>query len=333
MKLDAIIKQGQAILSKTKFKVKKNSPEILIVSGIVGVVVSTFMACKATTKLDDILEKGNERIEGAKAIKMEDDGTQVTQITTQQEVNKKLFKAYASTGLEVAKLYAPSAIGMTLSISAILCSHNIMQQRNVTLATAYAALDTSFKKYRERVAERLGEDGEKEIRYDISKEKFDETVTDENGKEKKKKVSKDLVNPDVKSPYAKFFDEGSRFWEKDAELNLMFLRQQERIFNDKLIIDKYVFLSDVYKALGIPETKVSRTVGWLYDPKNKNLSNYIDFGIYNTNREKSRDFVNGYERVILLDFNLDGPIMNKVDFDGLAEEHSRSYLRRWKQDE
>lgn len=330
MKFDAIMKQGQAILSKTKFKLKKNSPEILIISGVIGMVVSTVMACKATTKLDDILEKGNERIEGAKAIKMEDGGSQ---ITTQQEVNKKLFKAYACTGLDVVKLYAPSAIGMGLSISAILCSHNIMRQRNITLATAYAALDQTYKKYRERVVEQFGEDAEKDIRYGVTKEKFEETVTDENGKEKKKKVTKGLVDQDKVGPYAKFFDEGSRMWEKDADLNLMFLRQQERIFNDKLIVDKYVFLSDVYRALDIPETKVSRSVGWIYDPKNPNLANNIDFGIYNTNREKSRDFVNGYERVILLDFNVDGPIMNRVDFDKLAEEKKNSYFRRWKDDE
>ena len=41
---------------KALFKVKKHSPEILITAGVIGTVASAVMACKATTKLSDILE-------------------------------------------------------------------------------------------------------------------------------------------------------------------------------------------------------------------------------------------------------------------------------------
>ena len=42
---------------KASFQFKKHSPEILIVAGVIGTVTSAVMACKATTKLNDILEE------------------------------------------------------------------------------------------------------------------------------------------------------------------------------------------------------------------------------------------------------------------------------------
>ena len=64
--------------------------------------------------------------------------------------------------------------------------------------------------------------------------------------------------------------------------------------------------------LDIPETKAGQIVGWFYDADHPTGDNYVDFGIYNTNREKCRDFVNGYESVILLDFNVDGNILEYI---------------------
>ena len=73
-----------------------------------------------------------------------------------------------------------------------------------------------------------------------------------------------------------------------------------------------MFLNDVYDQLGIPRSRAGQVVGWIYDELNPNIDNYIDFGIYDLYKEGSRDFVNGYERTILLDFNVDGPILNNI---------------------
>ena len=51
MKKTEIVKSMNGFLSKTGFQLKKHSPEILIVAGVVGVVTSAVMACKATTKV------------------------------------------------------------------------------------------------------------------------------------------------------------------------------------------------------------------------------------------------------------------------------------------
>ena len=114
------------------------------------------------------------------------------------------------------------------------------------------------------------------------------------------------------SDYAKFFDVGNDNWQKDAEHNLWYLKQQQNWANDKLRSQGYLFLNDVYDLLGIPRTKAGQIVGWLYRPEDPSRDSYVDFGIYDYTKEVNRDFVNGYERTILLDFNVDGPIYDLI---------------------
>lgn len=45
------------------FKLQKHSPEILVVAGVIGAVASAVMACKATTKLGDILDESRDKID------------------------------------------------------------------------------------------------------------------------------------------------------------------------------------------------------------------------------------------------------------------------------
>ena len=63
--------------------------------------------------------------------------------------------------------------------------------------------------------------------------------------------------------------------------------------------------------LGFPPIKAGQVVGWLYDCKNPNFKgdDFVDFGIFNVDYEPNRDFVNGYERNIILDFNV-APIID-----------------------
>ena len=90
----------------------------------------------------------------------------------------------------------------------------------------------------------------------------------------------------------------------------MFLKQQQSYANDLLKSRGHLFLNEVYDLLGIQRTKAGNIVGWIYDEKNPVGDNFVDFGIYDINRPKNRDFVNGYERTIILDFNVDGDILS-----------------------
>lgn len=290
---------------------KKHSPEILLVGGIIGAVTSAVLACKATTKVSTILEKTKEDVD---AIHNCLSNEEYKDEYTVEDSKKDLAIVYAQTGLEFIKLYGPSVALGTLSIVSILASHNILRKRNLALAAAYATMTNDFKGYRSRVVERFGEKVDQELKYGIKAKKIEEVVVDEEtGKEKKVKKTVEVVSPEVYSPYARFFDEGSEHWEDNAEYNLLFLRSQQNYANDLLRARGHLFLNDVYSMLGIPKTQAGQLVGWIYDPERPNGDNYVDFGIYTTHREKARDFVNGIEKVILLDFNVDGDIWNLMN--------------------
>lgn len=292
---------------KVGFTFKKHSPEILVVTGIVGTVVSTVMACKATTKAGAIAEEMKSEM-----AQIHDVAEMGREDYTEQDLKRDTTIVYAHAALKYAKLYAPSVILGALSISSIFTGHNITRKRNIALAAAYTAIDKGFKEYRGRVVERFGEQLDKELRYNIKSQEVEEIVTDEKGKEKVVKNTVDMMNPNVKSDYSRFFDESCNAFTKNAEYNLTFLKQQEAFANQILQTKGYLFLNDVYYALGIPKTEAGQVVGWIYDEKCPNGDNFVDFGIYDEQSQAGRRFVNGYEPRVLLDFNVDGPILNKV---------------------
>lgn len=313
MKKLAIINTMTTGFHKTGLKLKKHSPEILVVAGVIGTVTSAVMACKATLKVNDILADTKDQLDKIHECASD---PHMSSKYTEEDAKKDTTIVYAQTGVKLVKLYGPSIALGVLSITSILASNNILRKRNVALAAAYTTIDKSFKEYRNRVIERFGKEVDHELKYNIKKQKVEETVTDpETGKEKKVKKTVDVAGPELASPYARFYDDGCTSWEKDAEANLFFLRAEQNLANDRLRARGYLFLNEVYERLGIPTTKAGQIVGWIYDPENPDHQgdDYVDFGIYDINREKSRDFVNGYERVILLDFNVDGPILDQIE--------------------
>lgn len=304
MKSNFILKANR-LINNAGLQLKKHSPEILMVAGIAGTIASTVMACKATLKVNEILEEKNENIKNINTVFESSEYDY-----TEEDKNKDLTIVYAQTGVKLLKLYAP-AIGLgILSIGAIVAGHNILKKRNIALAAAYAVVDKGFKDYRKNVVDRFGNDIDKELRYNIKAKEIEVEETDDKGKKTTKKEVLNVVGGNV-SDYSKFFDEMSTQYHKDAEYNLMFLRRQQDWANEKLKSKGHLFLNEVYDMLGIPRTKAGQIVGWIYDEKNPIGDNYVDFGIYNNN-EINRAFINGYEKAILLDFNVDGPIYDLI---------------------
>ena len=293
------------VYNGVKGKVEKHSPEILLGVGVVGVVATTVTACKATMKLNDILD---ECVETREKIKSVQENPNYQDRYSEEDAQKDLTINYVQTGVKIVKLYAPSVALGVFSVGCLLGSHNVMQKRNAALSAAYLTVDKSFKEYKQRVIDRVGEEVEKEIRYGIKAEEIETTVTDEEGNEFVVPETVKTMNPTLYSDYARFFDEASPYWQKDPEYNLMFLRAQQQYANDLLRAKGRLFLNDVYDMLGIEKTKAGQIVGWVYDRENPNGDNFVDFGIYDMSKERVRAFVNGYEANILLDFNVDGNI-------------------------
>jgi len=297
---------------KGVFNVKKHSPEILVVGGVVGVVTSAVMACKATTKLNAILEEAKASKETIIEYSKTEEGTAKY---TEEECAKAVGLVTVKTGLEVAKLYAPSVVLGGLSIACIFAGNNIIRQRYASLAAAYAAVDKGFSDYRGRVIDRFGKEIDKELKYNLKTKEVVEEVVNEDGSVSEVVTNKDVMSAETSSdlasfsPYSRFFDDGCKGWTKSPDLNYTFLLQTQKFANRKLKDRGYLFLNEVYDMLGIPHTMKYHTIGWLYQGEGEG---HVDFGLTDIHREKTRDFVNGYENVILLDFNVDGDIYSSI---------------------
>ena len=303
-----IINKATRLLSSTQYQVKKHSPEILMVAGIAGTIVGTVLACKATTKVSEIIEEKNKNIEDVHTC-LEEKPNEYTE----EDSKKDLTIIYAQTGVKLFKLYAPAIGVMALSFASIIAGHKVLKKRNVAIAAAYAAIDRGFKQYRKNVIEEFGEGVDQQMRFGLKSKEIKKK--DKDGKTVKE--TEYYIDPDANplnniSEYARFFDASSENFAKDPEYNMMFLRRQQDYANEMLKSRGHLFLNEVYDLLDIPRSKAGQVVGWVYD-KNGNTKgdNYVDFGLYR-NDQGTRRFVNGLEYNILLDFNVDGVIYDII---------------------
>ena len=285
---------------------QKNAPTILFGLGVVGFVGTVVASSIATLKFSDVIDETKDNLDLAKGM-YERDEEDKTDPYEEADYKKDVYSIYKTAVISTVKLYAPAVALGTFSVFALTKSHNILNKRNAGLAAAYAGLDKSFKEYRKRVEEKLGVDEETEFRYDIEDEEYEEVGEDGKPETKTRKVVKG--QPSI---YARFFDEGNMNYQKDQGFNRIFLNAQQNYANDFLRHRGYIFLNDVYDMLGMDRTPEGAVVGWLMGSQEGD--SFVDFGIFSDpDSLEKRLFVNGDERSVLLDFNVDGVIFDKID--------------------
>lgn len=305
MNKNGIIKKVSGTFSKVGFNLKKHSPEILMAAGLVGTVVSAVVACKATTKIDRILDETKEQLDKIHECA---DNPDMAEQYNEEDAKKDTVIVYAHTGVKLAKLYAP-AIGLGfLSLSSILVSNHILRKRYTALTAAYAILDRGYKEYRGRVVERFGKEVDHQLRYNIKADEISEIVTDEKGKEKKVKKTIEVADPNA-SGYMKYFTRSNPNWENNPDYIEMFLNSQLNYVNDKLKAVGHLTLNEVYSALGMEDTKAGMVVGWIYDLKHPNGDNYVEFDVKKVHLPNDHG---EYEEAYAIDFNVDGNIYDKM---------------------
>lgn len=285
---------------KAQLTVRKHSPEILMVAGVIGTVAGAVMACKETLELEDVLDE-------CKQEKMElEEQYAMCEEYSEDALKKDQVKLTIKQVAKIVKLYAPSVIMEATSIGVIFASNDIMRKRNASMAAAYATLNSMYKRYRQNVIESYGEEVDKDMRFGVKHEKV--TEIDEDGN--KVKIDARIVDLDntalAISDYSRFFQMGCKgFDASSGRYNLLYLKGIQAMFNNKLIADGYVMLNDVYRELGFDTIPEGWSIGWVYDEANPIGDNYIDFGLYEA-RNKNQRAVNDWEPVILMDFNVDG---------------------------
>jgi len=322
-------------ISKLEFWTKKHSPELLIVGGIISTAASIILAVKATTKLESVLKPANEKIKKIHE-DMHNENKLASGEYTVAHGRKDLTVAYAKTGFELVKLYAPSAIAFSLSVASMVGSHNIMKGRNLALAAAYTTLENGYKGYRDRIRAKIGEKAERAI---YRGETDEEIVISEIGKDgKEKEVTKKVKSPKVDidaDPYLLVFDSTNPNWEPSGRKNLDFLIGKQMYLNQRLRAKGHLFLHEVYEGLGIEpftlgENKVaaSRFLGWIYNPDIKTIDNYVSFGISDSMGNLNQDVADALrrgERDIFIEFNCDGDILNNDDPLKNFQKYARAF--------
>jgi len=275
---------------------QKNSPTLLFVAGTVGVVGAAVLACRATLKVDEVLDETKKGIYDVHELR-----STAPERYTEEESKKDLAYIYIRGGVKVCKLYAPAILVGALSISALMGSHNVLSKRNAALTATVASLEKGWAEYRKRVVAEFGEEKERELYYDIRPCEIEDETTG------KKTVAKKSLG--AGSIYARFFGPDSKSWSPVPEYNLLFLRAQQNYANDKLRAKGHVFLNEIYDALGIERSREGSVVGWIYGGEGDNM---IDFGIFNQDANNEFfEFVIGNQGV-WIDPNVDGVIWDKI---------------------
>ncbi len=286
-------------------KAKAEAPTALLVAGVVGVVAAGVLACRATLKLKPVIETAENELAD-----IHNEETDAEAPVDEADITKEKAKVYFRTGTKLAKLYGPAVSLGAASIFMIVASHNIMESRNAALIGLYEATAASFRQYRNRVKEKLGEEEEHILRYGVEKDSVEKEYTDSAGRKRKGKQDISVFDPNSISRYAVIFDENSTQWESSPEYNKAFVIGIQNTCNDLLHANGYLFLNTVYRMLGLPETTEGQLVGWMMGKGD----DFVDFGIYNDaySRDAKHKFINGCEPSILLDFNVDGVIYKNI---------------------
>jgi len=305
MKFNDILNSVKSAAACTGLTLKKHAPKIMAVIGTAGLAFGIYDACKQTLGLPEVLDEMKDSLDVVHNV---EGVPELAEKYPEEDCKKTVTAVYIRAAINICKLYARPAAIILISLGLLLGSNKILENRLGDAAALAAITKTEFDKYRKNVTDRFGEEVDKQLRYGI--QTTDISELGEDGEETKKTVAD--KTPELPSQFTRFFDEISGYWKKDADANKQFLLMTQAHANDILhsYRGKVVTLNDVLDMLDLPRMKIGQSVGWV----NHGLkSDYIDFGIFDVHSPAKREFVNGTERSILLEFNVQGNILDDIE--------------------
>lgn len=199
--------------SASKLFFKKNASTVLTIIGAAGVVATGVMVAKATPKAMELIKEA------------------------------EIEKGENLTKLEKVKVagpvYIPTIVVGTSTIAAIFGAQILNKRTQASLMSAYAFLDNSYKEYKNKVKELLGEEAELEIVESIAKDKYNDIQVEED---------KQL-----------FYDEFSgRYFNSTMEEII----HAEYLLNKRLKVDYVICVNNFYELLGLDPIDGGDELGW-----------------------------------------------------------------------
>ena len=289
---------------------KKHAPEILIGSGIVGYGVTIVSACKGTIKTQEALERRDEAIEYYEAN------------YAGAEKDQEIKQAKIDARKKIVKAYLPTATMALASTACVLGGYGIVNGRFVATAAAYKALETGFDQYRSNVIDEFGKDVDWRMRNNIKPEDLAAARAEQDqnrevdADNKRKKLWKKRPRTDYEHIYSEIFDKESDRWRRSWTPDQVwdYLKFTEDELNDKLQLQKHLFLNEVYDRLGMRRTAQGAVVGWIITQTHPNSK--VDFGLKDMPEDAVRAFMSETYNDniwIRLNFHPDGIIYNMID--------------------
>lgn len=296
----SIISSLRMMGGRLGLQISKHSPEILMVTGILGMVTAAVLASKATLSLHEVVDETQETIDNIEAAKDE--------YPEPKQYREELVIAKTIKVASIVKLYAPAIVLGGVSIACIVGSNRIISRRNLALMAAYKLIDEKFKDYRDNVIEELGPEKDKEFIRKTPQKKTLVKVGDTNkGTLTNRKFGYSI--------YAREFNETNPNWARTRDYNMLFLTSVQNWCNDILRGRGHIFLNEVYDHLGLPRSTEGQAVGWVYDKVREIGDNYVDFGLLDPSNQLDLTLVEeevNHNPPIKLDFNVDGIIWDLI---------------------
>lgn len=253
---------------KAAFKIKKASPELLLVGGIACIVGGTVLACRATKKADDILEEGREKVDGFKE-ELEAANQPDVQLPV-ADIKKDIIKTKIHTFSKLAVTYAPAAALGSAGVAMIFTSHGIMQKRQGALLASYNALDAMFKTYRARVlAEDDGKDRDHRYLHGDVKDIRDLTEDEMNEFEFVDRINQAAANMVNDSGWydqytCRFDAKSSSRFSMHPFTNLNVIHETEMIATARFREKGYICLNEILHELGMDPVPWGQLVGRIW---------------------------------------------------------------------
>lgn len=301
-----LIQSAGCLIKRAGFALNKNLPEILLWGGIGLGAASTVSACVATVDATEVIKSMKLNLELSDKI-VDENGD-----TDEAEAKRMRTRVYMRTIGQLMKLYAPAAGLGAASAACLISSNHISRKRSAALAAAYVALDNSFRKYRKNVNDKYGAESDRELRFTERERTTNTVINDETGEEA---TIISVDNRPVAYGTAFEFNETCRGHMNDPAYNIAFLEGQERYANNLLMTRSYLFLNEVYAALGKEPTVEGHVLGWIWDSENPENNPGVRFCVFETSR--FNELTGEVEQVLLLEPNVQGPILEKVAKLGL----------------
>ena len=223
--------------SNFNYMIRKYSPTMLSSIAAIGVVLSTVIAVKATPKALILLKDAK----------------------TYKNDNLTKFETIKT----VAPVYIPTAISCLTTIFCILGANMLNKKQQMSLISAYALLENSFKRYRKAAINVYGNDADLKIQAETAKMTY--------------------ISHDGYSTYNPHMDESEQILFYDFYSDRYFNATSAAVINAQYHLNRnlslrgYATINEFYEFLGIDILENGYEIGWDMDCLMEDGLLWLDF--------------------------------------------------------